>query len=297
MLDRPRHKVVLVVILLSVVLLCSALFDQSPIQADLYLQSKLPEPRDSHFIASVTGGRMYCGSALSSVWLEVPPDFTSEDGAGFHCDPTGSLSQWIGTSGAWDDRGYLIAFYPIQTAIVRPFGLVFEMDPVRVRGVCSGCFAARYYNPGSSQWRGLPTTYDGRNVRVSVQITGFLATSGYPGYADRFLIALFVRPEATPASTPTLTFTPISSPSPTPVSTSTPEPSPIPSLTPSPVLATPSPMMSPTVTATSSSGASAELPQISSEVSSLRVLVVLLGIVGLVLFVTVILVIRKRRST
>lgn len=288
MLNRPRHKVVLVVILLSVVLLCSALFDQSSIQADLYLQSQLPKPRDSHFIPSVTGGRMYCGSALSSVWLEVPPDFTSEGGAGFHCDPTGSLLQWAGIPGAWDDRGYLIAFYPIQTAIVRPFSLVFEMDPVRVRDVCSGCFTARYYDPGSSQWRGLPTTYDGRDVRVSVQIAEFLAASGYPGYADRFLVALFARTEAEPAQTP----------SPSPVvlvyrSTSSPfhTPSPIPSSSPA--------LMSVTVEPTPSAvSTEIPVPAFSSpplpEVDTLRVLVLLLAVVVLVLLVIVILMLRRQ---
>lgn len=211
------------------------------------LQSVLPTPANPFFVNSLYGGQIYCGLQQSSAWLEVPGGFSSEGGAEFRCDPVSPLFQWNNTQGAWDDRGYLIAFYPIQTPILRPFNLILEIDPARTANVCDTCFNARYYNQGIGQWQALPTYFDRNKARVSIEIAQYLPGSGYPGYDDRFLIALFVLTEFSP--TPTISPTPIptAEPTDTAVSTSSPTSSLTPTrASPTPLPASPIPMPSPT---------------------------------------------------
>jgi hypothetical protein len=322
---KLKHKVLTGITFLVWAFLMLVLFERSPLQAGWKSQSVLPSPprpTNPHFVPSVSGGRIYCGLQQSSVWLDVPEGFMSEGGAEFHCDRMDSLSQWIGTFGAWDDRGYLVAFYPIQAPIIKPFFLVFEIDPARAGDICSGCFSARYYDAASRQWQGLPTTYDTTNWRIYVEIAEFLSACEYPGYTDRFLITLFVREAKptsaptiiypsltavpTPASTPVPKFSPALSPSPSPAlatmspippSTLTPIPtfSPTPTLSPFPTLVS----MSPTPSAVSKkTSVPVSLPSESSQPSpdtALVILVLLLATIVLVLLVTVVLVYKQRK--
>lgn len=226
------------------------------IQALPLFQSELPRPPENpFFITSFSGGRAYCGAPRSSVWLSVPSGFTSAGGAEFRCDPTAeSLGRWPGGWGAWDDRGYLIGFWPNDIPIDRPLTLVFEIDPARA----ANGFFGRYY-VANRGWVALPTTYHPNEGRVYVTISSFLDPSTYPGYADRFLVALFTGASAPPSSTatPTTTAEPsatstrrssTSTPAAEPASTMTPIPSPQPSLTPTAADATPEPTPSPTST-------------------------------------------------
>lgn len=223
-----------------------------PIQASFLFQSVLPEP-PPNFIVAAHGGRRYCGLHQSSVWVDVPANFTSQDGAEFHCDPTISLSEWGSVKNAWDDRGYLIGFWSSDIPITKPFYLVFEIDPARSSNICSDCFLGRVYVPGSG-WKSLPTAYQVSNARVYVTISAYLARSEYPGYEDRFMIALFridpaaPTPTATPTSeltraiTPTSQLTPTATATPLPASTLSPTNTPLPSST--PTLQTPTPSAS-----------------------------------------------------
>jgi hypothetical protein len=244
-----RLRVLLGVAFLVLVFLLALLKQPSP-PARLEAQSVLPT-RDSHWCSSSEGCWIHCGLPQSPVWLDIPSGFISEGGIEFRCDPTGSLSQsgWATVAGAWDDQGYLIGFWPTQTQIVKPLSLVFEIDPARANGICSGCFFARYYDPGSRQWRSLSTTYDVNTSRVYVQIAEYLTASGFPNYADRFLVALFAQPAPTPAPTDTPVATPTSMPMPTQTPTDTPTVPPTSTPPPMEVIVTPSPTPSPTRTA------------------------------------------------
>jgi hypothetical protein len=159
--------------------------------------------------------------------LDLPSGFTNDPGAEVYCDPTASLAQTLGTADAWNDRGVLLGVYP-PAALVKPLVVVLEVDPARTADICPTCFIGRAYDPGSGSWRDLPTTYDRNNARVSIQIGTYPPASGYPGFADRGLVALFTRaapqPTAVPTQVPTATTVP-PTPTPTPApATATPEP-------------------------------------------------------------------------
>lgn len=199
-------RLILGLILVATALMSLIVASRSSVGAELLFQSELPPPpqpiENPYMVKADTGGRIYCGLSQSSVWLEIPPGFTSDWGVEFHCDLTGSLRVWNGTSGALSDRGYLIGMYPATAPILRPFALVFEIDPARV----SSGSSARSYDPATRQWRNLTTAYNKAQQRLSVQIQRGLIASGYPGYADRFLVALFparLTLNPTPARTPT----------------------------------------------------------------------------------------------
>jgi len=220
--------------------------------AGFAFQSIIPTPPNTHFVRSDSGGRIWCGLQQSSVWLEIPIGFTSEGGAEFRCDPVDTLSQSRDTSGAWEDRGYLIGFYATGVPIVKPLDLVFEVDPAQVGVICTDCFSARYYDAGIGQWRSLPTSYDIDSARVHVEFERYLPTSGYPAYEDRFLIALFMEDQATATSTATSSATATASFTPTasPTSTPSPPPSSTPSATRTPAPPAPFPLQPTTSTAT-----------------------------------------------
>jgi hypothetical protein len=270
-------------------------------------QSELPPPPNPHFIAAASGGRIYCGAIGGTVWLDLPQGFTPDGGAEVHCDPTDSLMQWNHTSRAWDDRGYLINLYP-QIRLVQPLSLIFELDPTRTGNICPTCFLARYYQPEGALWKPLLTAYNPSTGRVSVEISGYLPPSGYPGYADRFLIALFILPPTPPPPAPTRTPSPTSTrpPAPTPTSTpsptSTQPPAPTPTSTPSPTSTrSPVPSRTPEWTAIPTSIASVEpeQPSTSSEKQNhtSRLLMNLLWIFGLIilLLTTWVIVLLKRQ--
>lgn len=240
-------------ILLTLILVL-ALLQRHPTLAGLNWQSELPTPHP-HLVHSSTGGRTMCGAPQGSVWLDIPANFTDLDNPLVYCDPTGSLSEWTQAPSAWDDRGYLINLYP-QVSLLKPLILTFEIDPARAASICPTCFTARYYNPQNNRWQDLPTTYE--PPRVYVEISAYPPASGYPGYADRFLIALFTRSESRPRATPTATATSTPIPSPTP--------SPSPSSTPSP---TPSPAPSPTYMPASTPPSTAPIP-VETTVPELR---------------------------
>jgi hypothetical protein len=209
MRTAQTSKLILGPVLVATALLCLVIASRSSVGAELLFQSRLPRParptESPHMVKVDTGGRIYCGLSQSSVWLEIPSGFTSDWGAEFHCDLTSSLKAWNGTSGALSDRGYLIGMYPATAPILRPFALVFEIDPARV----SSASSARSYDPATRQWRNLITAYNKAQQRLSVQIPRGLVASGYPGYEDRFLVALFtarLTPKPTPTRTPTGTW-------------------------------------------------------------------------------------------
>jgi hypothetical protein len=216
------------------------------------LDSPLPTPKPQAprrtspppgYVQSATGGQVFCGLEQSSAWIEIPRGFSTQDAAEFHCDPTGSLSAWSGTAGAWDDRGYLIGFWPTTAPIKKAFSLVLEIDPSRLEGPCDNCFDARYLDPATHSWKSLPASYNAGVARVSAQIDSYLPASHYPDFEDRFLIALFVKSTSpTPATT--------SAPPPTQGPTSTLPPaatSAPPSTTPSaPLVEIPTPQAGPT---------------------------------------------------
>jgi hypothetical protein len=200
-----NSKLSLGLVLVATALLSLVVARRSTVGAEL-LFSSVPQPTpDPHWVSKKDGGRIYCGLPQSPVWLEIPPDFTSDDGgAAFYCDLTGSLKAWNGASGALGDRGYLIGMYPATAPILRTFALVVEIDPARA----SSASSARNYNPATRQWRNLTTAYNKAQQRLSVQIPQGLVASGYPGYEDRFLVTLFparLTPNPTPARTPTAT--------------------------------------------------------------------------------------------
>jgi hypothetical protein len=187
------------------------------------------------YVRSNTGGQVFCGLEQSSAWLEIPRGFSSQDAAEFHCDPTGSLAAWSGTSGAWDDRGYLIGFWPTTTPIEKSFSLVLEIDPSRLEARCDNCFDARYLDPTTYSWKSLPTSYDAGIARVSAKIDSYLPASQYRDFENRFVIALFVKsasaaPATTsapsPAQSPAMTLTPAATSA--PAATPTPQTCPTP---------------------------------------------------------------------
>lgn len=201
-----KSKLILGLVLVVTALLYLVVAGRSTVGAELLFQSRPPPPprptENSHMVKQDAGGRIYCGLSQSSVWLEIPPGFTSDWGAEFHCDLTGSLKAWKGTSGALGDRGYLIGMYPATAPILQPFTLVFEIDPARA----SGASSARSYAPATRQWRNLTAAYNKAQQRLKVQIPRGLVASGYPGYEDRFLVALFparLTPSPTSTRTPT----------------------------------------------------------------------------------------------
>jgi hypothetical protein len=257
-------------------------------------QSELPPPPNPYFVAAASGGRIYCGAIGGTVWLDLPQGFTPDGGAEVHCDPTDSLMQWNHTSRAWDDRGYLINLYP-QIQLVQPLSLVFELDPTRTGNICPTCFLARYYQPEGPLWKPLPTVYNPSTGRVSVEISDYLPPSGYPGYADRFLIALFILPP-TPTPPPTSTRTPTPSPTSTRPPAPTLTPTPLPTSTRSPV---PSRTPEWTTTPTSTASVEPEQPGTSSEKQNhtYRLLMNLLWIFGvIILLLTVWVIVLLKRQ-
>jgi hypothetical protein len=198
-------KLIVGLVFAATALLSLVVASRSGVRAEFLFQSEPPPPpqptENPHMVKANTGGRIYCGLSQSSAWLEILPGFTSDWGAEFHCDLTGSLKAWKGTSGALGDRGYLIGMYPATAPILQPFMLVFEIDPARA----SGASSARSYDPATRQWQNLTAAYNKAQQRLKVQIPRGLVASGYPGYEDRFLVALF---PARPTPHPTLTRTP-----------------------------------------------------------------------------------------
>ncbi len=195
----PTHQKaqIIVVLVLSTILLLA--LSQGRVLSLPTFQSYLPGPG---------GGWIYCGLSQGTAWITAPDRYTPAGGAAFHCNLTGSIVGWNGTSGAWDDRGYLIAFYPTNTKIDKPLDLTIEIDPAHPESQCDNCFVARYFDAGINQWQNLPTKYEKDKLRVHVAIAKYLPTCGYSGYADRFLVALFV----TRPTTPTVYITPTAKP-------------------------------------------------------------------------------------
>lgn len=280
---------------------------ETPIQAVPVFQSQLPTPVDPHTILNVTGGRVYCGLQQSSTWLSIPSGFSSADWAMFHCDPSGSLSGWNGTKEAWNDKGYLIGFWPSDIPIVKSFSLDLEIDPALTQNICNNCFAG-YYLSGGRTWKPLPTAYDAGSARVSITISSFLTPSGYPGYEDRFLVALFTHSMATPTSkailaTPTTpTTTPGVTPTVIPRATSTEKPTQVPTsaVTPTPPPTTQSP--TPTETDLSSTPSITDAPAVMTTPttsqpkgkSAMLIVVIILAIVVLVLAILAVVLFAKR---
>lgn len=224
------------VVLLIVTAIVMGALVQEPALSSSPLQSGLPTPP---FVRTTEGGRIFCGPQQGPAWLDLPSGFTNDPGAEVYCDPTASLAQTVATADAWNDRGYLLGVYPPAT-LVKPLVVVLEVDPARTADVCPTCFMGRAYDPGSGSWRDLPTTYDRNNARVSIQIGAYPPASGYPGFADRGLVALFTRPAPQPTAVPTqvptaTTVPPTSTPTALPA-TATPEP---PTATSAPVTNTP----------------------------------------------------------
>jgi hypothetical protein len=174
---------------------------------------------------------IFCGPAQSSVWLNIPPGFTTDWGGSFYCDPT---TDFPDKHSAWNQTGYLVGYW---ISLLKPFTIVFEIDPTRLDGtLCSDCVEGRYYVPGRG-WLPLPSHVDNANLRVSVTISKDLHQSGYAGYEDRYLVALFERttlemhtPSPTPikASTPSPTLTQVSTPTATLTPTATYKPTDVP---------------------------------------------------------------------
>lgn len=212
------------VLLWGVTAIVMAALLQEPALSSSPLQSGLPTPP---FVRTTEGGRIFCGPQQGPAWVDLPGGFTNDPGAEVYCDPTASLAQTLGTADAWNDRGYLLGVYP-QATLVKPLVVVLEVDPARTADICPTCFIGRAYDPGSGGWRDLPTIYDRNNARVSIQIGAYPPAAGYPGFADRGLVALFTRvapqPTAVPTQAPTATTIP---PTPTPTAvpaTATPPP-------------------------------------------------------------------------
>jgi len=284
------------------VALFSASLGQSPSPAELGFQSIPPGPvrvRNPNVIESAEGGRIYCILQQGPVWIGVPKGFLSEGSAEIHCNITGSLSQQMGVSDAWDDHGYLIGVYT-DKQIVKPLTLVFQMDTARTKNICSTCFIARYYNVGNRSWQDLLTTYDTSKGYISIEISGKLPASGYPAYQDRSLIALFLRSGGAPTSTPTIgsTHTPAIKTTETPVRAFSPtsKPKPIPPPTPAPT-----PVVTPQPTLLSTSIPDKTTTPVTSSTpvgDGVFVIIILLlaAIILLLIFIVVFLFSQQRKS-
>jgi hypothetical protein len=222
MSKEPKARIPIASAVLAVAIVWLGLRQGLPLQADTLFQSELPrpgrEPTNPQFVRSDSGGRIFCGLEQSPVWLDVPRDFSTDGGAEFHCDPTKENltdTDWPETAGTYDDRGYLIGFWPENTPIVSPFELIYEVDLTRLPDGCDNCLAGRYYDEQSRQWKTLPTVYEPGLARASVEIDRFLPASGYPAFENRFVIALFLQPaEPTPKPAVPATPTPSRAPSP-----------------------------------------------------------------------------------
>ena len=161
------------------------------------LQSVLPVPNNPNFVFAKDGGIRYCGLEHSSVWVALPQNFTSEGGAEIRCDLniendyTSALNKQL-FSKAWGKRGYLVGIYP-NVPIRNSLFLILEVDPVQTKKICRTCFIGRFYDSKAKRWRDLPTTYNVSLARVLIQINKLPPKSDYPAFADRSLIALFIR--------------------------------------------------------------------------------------------------------
>ncbi len=210
------------IVLLVLTAIAAGALLQEPALSSSPLQSGLPTPP---FVRTTAGGRIFCGPQQGPAWLDLPSGFTNDPGAEVYCDPTASLAQTLGTPDAWNDRGYLLGVYP-QATLVKPLVVVLEVDPARTTDICPTCFVGRAYDAGTRSWRDLPTTYDRNNARVSIQIAAYPPPSGYPGFADRGLVALFTRaapqPTAVPTRVPTATPVPPTAVPPTATPTAVP---------------------------------------------------------------------------
>jgi hypothetical protein len=281
-------------------LLYSLLNAGSPVYSHSLFQSHLPSPpEDPNTVYASEGGKVHCGAVQSTVWLRIPADFTSDWGSHIYCDPVGDLPQNPST---WNQKGYLVGFW---ASLLKPLTLVFEIDTTRVEDFGDGSFVGRYYAPDRG-WISLPTQADTANLRVKVEISDGLSPSDYPGYKDRYLVALFqaVPPTSTPTSTPAQTPTPdptrTSETSPTFTQTVTDTPTDTPTETPTPTN-TPEPTLTPTtVQATESTREtlpsekdSNDQLQDDNENRSLEVIVIG-GVLGILIIGIVIVLIKRR---
>ena len=308
------RRIVFRFVICLAIFLFLALSAWCPLPASTLWQSELPTPDmptpgNPYWLRADAGGRIYCGLQQSSVWLDVPPGFTSANGAEFRCDPTSRAE-------TFDKQGYLIGFWPTTIPILEPLVLVFELDPLQVPKDCDDCLAGRYYEGTTKKWHNLPTTYKPAIVAAHIQIDRYLPSSGYQEYLDRFLVALFqiaptpkasptskasptpkTSPTPRPSSSPstTETATPTSSPSPSPTDTVAASRSPVPP--PSPTTPVTAPVVSSSEPVPTAPPTSVSFSSESSESSDSGLLVVLLVLIVLIIVVLLvfILVIRKQR--
>jgi len=201
-----NSKVILGLVVFAAGLLYFVVASRPSLGAETLFQSRPPPPPqptgNPYMVKADAGGQISCGLSQSPVWLEIPPGFTSDWGAELHCDLTGSLMAWNDTHDALYDRGYLIGLYPATAPILQPMSLVFEIDPAQI----SGTLVARSYHPATRQWRDLTAEYNRMQQRLRVKIPPGFVASSYPGYEDRFLIAVFpARFPTSSATTPTPT--------------------------------------------------------------------------------------------
>jgi hypothetical protein len=215
---------------LGLVILTVALYfglESHPVTgSSMLFQSQLqppPRPTDNpHAVKSDVGGRIYCGLAQSSAWLDIPKGFTTDWGAEIRCDLARPLSSYRNSTGAMSDRGYLVGIYPSSVPIVRPLSLILEVNPADVPNACQNCLAARYYDPGRNQWQDLPGNYNPSQGRVIAEIPRQLIAARYPGYEDRVLAAVFI---IRSVNVPTATYISVSTSTPPttgPIATPTP---------------------------------------------------------------------------
>jgi hypothetical protein len=169
----------------------------SPLQSSLQLPTTIPD--NPKFVFSSQGGRRFCGLDQSPVSLVIPQGFTSEGGAEVHCDPNPrpdyqdiqELNQRL-FKDAWQNRGYLIGFYP-SAKLIKPIQVVFEIDSLRLNKICPTCASIKAYNPTNKKWVALPTSIDRARSRVNAQISSISPSSEYPAFSDRLLVALFIK--------------------------------------------------------------------------------------------------------
>lgn len=312
MLNNHKRQMIVTYSFLILFLILFFLLAETSTHASSVFQSSLPTPIDPHYIESFQGGLSYCGLQQSATWLSIPSGFSSVGAATFHCDLANSLSEWNRSTGAWGNRGYLVGFWPSDIPLVKPFQLTIEIDPVLTKNICKDCFIGRYFTPDTG-WQPLPTTYDVDTARVYVTISNCLPASGYPGYADRFLIALFTRSTATPTPTniavspitTTATATPentatttpakpltTTTPS-TPSSTALPQPTSTPDFTITPTRSKPSPTqalgdMPPTAVPTN--------PDITAGPKILQMTIIILGFISITLIVAIVILRLSKKS-